>query len=82
MPNAEHPPTVGWPFLSVAPNIAVMEMTPIEIEMVEQFPQTLPPSEVGVDFFLALGFFRASGLDEGTAHRLAEYVSALPADIR
>ena len=52
-----------------------MELTAIETEIVEQFRQTLPPGEAVVDFYLAVGFFRASGLAEGTAHRLAEYVS-------
>ena len=53
-----------------------MELTAIEIVMVEKFRQTLPPGEAGVDYFVALGYFRALGLPDGRAHELAEYVSA------
>ena len=52
-----------------------MELTAIEIAMVEQFRQTLPPGEATVDFYLAVGYFRALGLPDGTAYRLAEHVS-------
>ena len=61
--------------MPVAGTIAVMELTAIEIALVEQFRQTLPPGEATVDFYLAVGYFRTLGLSEGAAHRLAEHVS-------
>ena len=63
--------------MPVAGTSAVMELT----ALVEQFRQTLPLGEAGVDFFLALGYFRALGLSEGRSHEIAEHVSAPAAQL-
>ena len=57
--------------MPVAGTSAVMELT----ALVEQFRQTLPLGEAGVDFFFALGYFRALGSSDCRTHALADYVS-------
>ena len=60
----------------MARNIAFMELTALETETIKRFREAFPPGDATVDFYLALGYFRASGLAEGRAQALAEFVSA------
>ena len=59
----------------MARNIAFMELTALETETIKRFREAFPPGDATVDFYLALGYFRALGLADGRAHSLADYVS-------